>query len=120
MADTKRETAPAPRTAVVRTAAAVTTPKPKAKPPGGVAELQKALGIGVDGDFGPKTKKALAAWQQSHGLAADGVAGPQTRVALGLGEGAVCAGPGLRRSRSARTSARRRPPLAVAARRAAA
>jgi peptidoglycan hydrolase-like protein with peptidoglycan-binding domain len=74
--------------AVVRTAAAVTTPK-KVKAPGGVADLQKALGIAPDGDFGPKTKKALAAWQQSHGLAADGVAGPQTRAALGLGAGAV-------------------------------
>ena len=88
-ADTKRDAAPAERSAVVRTAAAVTAPRPKAKPPGGVAELQKALGIPVDGDFGPKTKKALAAWQQSHGLAADGVAGPQTRAALGLGEGGV-------------------------------
>ena len=87
--ETEPKAAPAQRTAVVRTAAAVTTPKPKPKAPGGVAELQQALGLAVDGDFGPKTKRALAAWQQSHGLAADGVAGAQTRAALDLGEGAV-------------------------------
>jgi hypothetical protein len=81
-----------------------------------VAELQKALGIPVDGDFGPKTKKALAAWQQSHGLAADGVAGPQTRVALGLGEGAVLrwSGPPKKQKRTHRRTTTTT--LAVAAR----
>ena len=56
---------------------------------GGVRGLQAALGIGVDGVFGPATEQALKRWQRSHGLAADGVAGPQTRQALGLGPGKV-------------------------------
>lgn len=43
-----------------------------------VKELQEALGIGADGDFGPGTKKALMAWQAANGLAADGIAGPKT------------------------------------------
>ncbi len=57
------------------------------RPAGGVDELQRTLGVPVDGDFGPKTERALKRWQRSHGLAADGVAGPQTREALGLGDG---------------------------------
>jgi peptidoglycan hydrolase-like protein with peptidoglycan-binding domain len=56
---------------------------------GGVRELQRALGIGVDGVFGPGTEQALKQWQQAHGLAADGVAGPATREALGIGAGKV-------------------------------
>lgn len=60
-----------------------------AKPGGGVGELQQALGVPVDGDFGPQTTRALKQWQRSHGLDADGVAGPQTRSALGIGTGKV-------------------------------
>jgi len=56
---------------------------------GGVSELQSALGVSADGDFGPKTERALKRWQRAHGLVADGVAGPQTRAALGLGSGRV-------------------------------
>jgi peptidoglycan hydrolase-like protein with peptidoglycan-binding domain len=54
---------------------------------GGVAALQRALGIGSDGVFGPQTERALKRWQARHGLSADGVAGPATRRALGLGPG---------------------------------
>ena len=70
-------------TGAVRTAAEVTPPKP----PGGVRELQAAVGAPVDGSFGSATKRALKAWQRSHGLAADGVAGARTRAALDLGVG---------------------------------
>ena len=56
---------------------------------GGVAALQRALGMPVDGDFGPATEKALRRWQKNHDLTADGVAGPATRAALDLGAGRV-------------------------------
>jgi cell wall-associated NlpC family hydrolase len=59
------------------------------RPAGGVDELQQALDVPADGDFGPKTEQALKHWQRSHGLTADGVAGPQTREALGIGAGKV-------------------------------
>ena len=36
----------------------------------------------ADGDFGPKTEKALKAFQHKHGLVADGVAGPNTYAKL--------------------------------------
>jgi len=45
----------------------------------------KALGFdpnGVDGNFGPGTRKAVIAFQQSKGLQADGIAGPATLAAL--------------------------------------
>jgi peptidoglycan hydrolase-like protein with peptidoglycan-binding domain len=96
---------------VVRNAAAVTTPKP----PGGVADLQRKLGLAADGVFGPATKKALAKWQRAHGLTADGVAGPQTRSALSLGAGAVLQWHGKPASH-ARKRAAQQPKLVVAAR----
>lgn len=48
----------------------------------GVRTLQKALGIGADGVFGPGTEKALKTWQHENGLVVDGIAGPKTLEAL--------------------------------------
>lgn len=45
--------------------------------------LQEKLGITVDGDFGPATKRAVIEFQQRQGLQADGIAGPKTLEALG-------------------------------------
>jgi hypothetical protein len=43
-----------------------------------VKQLQAALGIVEDGDFGAKTEAAVKAFQLAHGLVADGLVGPQT------------------------------------------
>lgn len=49
-----------------------------------VIELQKALKITADGDFGPKTETVLKKFQKANGLVADGVAGAKTLEALGI------------------------------------
>jgi len=46
-----------------------------------VARLQSKIGAKADGDFGPKTEKAVKGYQQNWGLSVDGIAGPNT---LGL------------------------------------
>lgn len=38
----------------------------------------------IDGEWGPKTQKALVDFQRANGLTADGIVGPVTRKALGL------------------------------------
>ncbi|GAB4226810.1 MAG: hypothetical protein Kow00121_55220 [Elainellaceae cyanobacterium] len=47
-----------------------------------VAKLQSALGIHVDGLYGPQTASAVAAYQRACGLLVDGIAGPQTLSTL--------------------------------------
>jgi cell wall-associated NlpC family hydrolase len=49
-----------------------------------VMALQRALGINVDGGYGPQTRSAVRRYQSAHGLTVDGVAGPQTLGALGI------------------------------------
>ncbi|HEV7492213.1 peptidoglycan-binding protein [Baekduia sp.] len=46
--------------------------------------LQRKLGIGADGVFGPGTSGAVKAFQRAHGLTADGIVGPGTWQALGV------------------------------------
>lgn len=43
-----------------------------------VRVLQAALGVAVDGGFGPKTRAAVIAFQRKHQLTPDGVVGPAT------------------------------------------
>lgn len=47
-----------------------------------VRALQTALGVSVDGIFGPKTFLALEAFQRANGLVPDGIYGPLTAAAL--------------------------------------
>jgi peptidoglycan hydrolase-like protein with peptidoglycan-binding domain len=43
-----------------------------------VEQVQKAIGVTVDGDFGKATSQALAAYQKAHGLVADAICGSAT------------------------------------------
>ena len=52
-----------------------------------VRAVQQALGVTVDGIYGPQTRRAVVRFQRANGLLADGIAGPRTLAALGLAEG---------------------------------
>ncbi|MDH5150458.1 peptidoglycan-binding domain-containing protein [Brevibacterium casei] len=43
-----------------------------------VKDVQRVVGVKVDGYAGPDTIAALKKWQKKHGLAADGICGPDT------------------------------------------
>jgi hypothetical protein len=51
---------------------------------GSVRLLQRKLGIGADGVFGPGTSNAVKTFQRARGLTADGIVGPGTWQALGV------------------------------------
>jgi peptidoglycan hydrolase-like protein with peptidoglycan-binding domain len=76
-----------------------------------VRDLQSVLRrlghpVSVDGDFGPRTKAAVAAFQRSKGLSADGVVGPQTLAAIDRQIGAAGASGVLRGDRNGRAAPR--------------
>jgi peptidoglycan hydrolase-like protein with peptidoglycan-binding domain len=96
----RRELAAQRRPAGVRTASAVALAATLASPAAAgatllrthshgpaVADAQRALGVGVDGEFGPLTRRAVREFQRAHGLEVDGIIGPMTRAALGLDKG---------------------------------
>ncbi len=62
-----------------------------------VEMLQEALGIGVDGVYGPETEEAVRSFQSAHGLTVDGIVGPATIAALRGHSSAHAASSGVRR-----------------------
>lgn len=51
-----------------------------------VRRIQAAVGVKVDGYYGPDTANAVAAFQKKHGLAADKIVGPDTWAAINGGK----------------------------------
>ena len=49
-----------------------------------VKQLQEALHITADGDFGPETEAAVRTFQASHNISVDGIVGPETWTAIGI------------------------------------
>lgn len=61
-------------------AAAHPAPAPRAT----TADVQRRLGITIDGVYGPTTHAAVLAFQKANNLVADGIVGPKTLAVLGL------------------------------------
>ena len=53
-------------------------------PAGAVEQLQSALHLTVDGEFGPETEAAVRRLQARHGLTVDGIVGPSTWDLVGV------------------------------------
>jgi len=53
-----------------------------------VKRAQRALGVEVDGIYGPRTREAIEAFQQANGLAVDGLVGEKTWSELEAARGA--------------------------------
>jgi peptidoglycan DL-endopeptidase CwlO len=52
-----------------------------------VVPVQRKLGVTVDGEYGPITRRAVRRYQARHGLIVDGIVGPQTLRSLGIQRG---------------------------------
>jgi len=72
---------PAPKKAAPKKAAGVRTLR-KGMQGDDVAKMQKAIGVGADGDFGFGTLTAVKKWQKMNGLVADGIVGPATQAKM--------------------------------------
>lgn len=72
-----------PSTASVASAATESAPESEAALLADVKTLQGALGVKVDGIFGPETEGAAIRYQEEQKLHLDGIVGPETWGALG-------------------------------------
>ncbi len=69
----------------LRTGATVRGPRAVSLTPDQVEQVQTALGVDADGEWGPASAKALKAFEAAHGLPADGKADAQVLQQLGVG-----------------------------------